>query len=164
MEVILKRDLNAYALLVPVAGLIVLFDQWTKTVVENNLGFNESWMPLTWLKPFLRVVHWKNTGAAFGIGQNLNWFFIFLSVVIILAILYYFPFIPASDMFFRTALSMQLGGAVGNLVDRIAQGYVTDFISVGRFPVFNVADSSITLGVGVLLIGMWLEERRNSND
>lgn len=164
MEVILKRDVNAYALLVPVAGLIVLLDQWTKTVVENNLGFNESWMPVAWLKPFVRVVHWKNTGAAFGIGQNLNWFFIFLSVVIILAIIYYFPLIPASDMYFRTALSMQLGGAVGNLVDRIAQGYVTDFISVGRFPVFNVADSSITLGVGVLLLGMWLEERRESDE
>lgn len=164
MEVILKRDLNAYALLVPVAGLIILLDQWTKTVVENNLGFNESWMPVTWLESFVRIVHWKNTGAAFGIGQNLNWFFMFLSVVIILAIVYYFPFIPDSDMYFRAALSMQLGGAVGNLVDRVTQGYVTDFISVGRFPVFNVADSSITLGVGVLLLGMWLEERRNSDE
>jgi len=159
MEVHLKRYFDAYALLIPVAGIIVALDQWTKRIVENNLAFNESWMPYAGLKPYMRVVHWKNTGAAFGIGQDLNWFFILLSVIIILAIFYYYPQIPKTEPYFRVALSMQLGGAIGNLIDRITQGYVTDFISVGRFPVFNIADSSITLGVVVLLVGMWLEER-----
>jgi signal peptidase II len=55
---------------------------------------------------------------------------------------------------------MQLGGAVGNLIDRVTQGYVTDFVSVGNFAVFNVADSCITVGVGVLILGVWLQERR----
>ena len=54
-----------------------------------------------------------------------------------------------------------MAGAAGNLIDRIYRGFVTDFISVGRFPVFNVADSCITMGVVVLLIGMWIEERRS---
>jgi len=61
---------------------------------------------------------------------------------------------------------MQLAGSLGNLIDRLTQGFVTDFISVGNFPVFNVADSSITVGVGVLLLGVWVEERklkRNEN-
>jgi signal peptidase II len=55
---------------------------------------------------------------------------------------------------------MQLAGALGNLIDRMTIGHVTDFVSVGNFPVFNVADASITVGVGVLLIGMWVQEKR----
>jgi signal peptidase II len=83
-----------------------------------------------------------------------------LAIVIIALILIYFPMIPADDFFFRLALSLQMAGAAGNLIDRLYRGYVTDFVSVGRFPVFNVADSCITLGVVVLLIGMWIEERK----
>jgi signal peptidase II len=55
---------------------------------------------------------------------------------------------------------LQLAGATGNLIDRLYRGYVTDFVSIGRFPVFNLADSCITMGVVVLLIGMWIEERK----
>ncbi|MFO8035452.1 MAG: signal peptidase II [Anaerolineales bacterium] len=157
-------DYKAYGFLVPVSGLIVALDQWTKSIVESNLVFNETWMPLEWLRPYIRIVHWKNTGAAFGIGQGLNVFFMLLSVVVILVIIYYFPRIPRSDIFFKAALSMQLGGAIGNLIDRFTQGYVTDFISVGTFPVFNIADSCITVGVGVLLLGMWLEERDTQDE
>jgi signal peptidase II len=57
-----------------------------------------------------------------------------------------------------------MAGALGNLIDRLYRGYVTDFISVGRFPVFNVADSCITMGVVVLLVGMWIEERREQDE
>jgi len=160
----LKKNLQAYLFLGSISGFIVALDQWTKTVVESNLVFNETWMPVAWLRPFLRIVHWKNTGAAFGIGQGLNYFFMILSILVILVIVYYFPLIPDSDRFFQTALSMQLGGAIGNLIDRINHGYVTDFISVGRFPVFNVADASITLGVGVLLLGIWFEERERRDE
>jgi len=72
--------------------------------------------------------------------------------------------IPEDDFFFRLALTLQMAGAAGNLIDRLYRGYVTDFISVGRFPVFNVADSCITMGVVVLLIGMWIEERRSKDE
>jgi len=64
----------------------------------------------------------------------------------------------------RVAIAMQLGGAIGNLIDRLVFGPVTDFISVGRFPVFNVADSSITVGVGLLLLALWLAERRERRE
>jgi signal peptidase II len=57
-----------------------------------------------------------------------------------------------------------MAGALGNLIDRLYQGYVTDFISVGKFPVFNVADSCITMGVVVLLLGMWIEEKKNRDE
>ena len=57
-------------------------------------------------------------------------------------------------------MAMQMGGALGNLVDRIVFGPVTDFIAVGEFPVFNIADSSITIGVGLLILSLWVNERR----
>jgi signal peptidase II len=62
----------------------------------------------------------------------------------------------------RIALAMQMGGALGNLIDRLTQGYVTDFVSLGRFAVFNVADASISVGVAVLVIGVWLKDRQDA--
>jgi signal peptidase II len=62
------------------------------------------------------------------------------------------------------ALVLQMGGALGNLISRLVEGTVTDFISIGSFAVFNVADSSISIGVAVLIAGMWLEERRASRE
>ena len=121
-------------------------------------------MPWEWLAPYARFVNWHNTGAAFGIFQGMNEVFIGLAFVIIALILVYFPQIPEDDFYFRLALSLQMAGAAGNLIDRLYRGYVTDFISVGRFPVFNVADSCITMGVVVLLVGMWIEERRSQDE
>jgi signal peptidase II len=148
----------------PITIGIVALDQWTKYLVRINLPFNQVWMPWDWLLPYARIVHWRNTGAAFGIGQGMNLFFIILAFLVMGMILYYFPEIPENEFFLRLALSLQLGGAAGNLIDRLAHGHVIDFISVGTFPVFNVADSSITIGVGVLLLGMWLEARREKDE
>ncbi len=64
------------------------------------------------------------------------------------------------DWTLRVALGLQLGGAAGNLVDRLSMGRVTDFISIGNFPVFNIADSAISIGVVVLLLGVWINEQR----
>lgn len=164
LEDSLKRFLEAYTFLVPIALVLIFLDQWTKSIVRDSLTLQESWMPVAWLAPYVRIVNWQNTGAAFGIFQGLNGVFTVISFVIILAILLYFPQIPENDHFFRLALTMQLGGAAGNLIDRLSRGYVTDFISVGRFPVFNIADSCITLGVVVLMIGVWMEERRKKDE
>jgi signal peptidase II len=126
-----------------------------------NLDFQEVWMPLEWLRPYARIVHWQNTGAAFGMFQGMNTVFMILAVIVSIAIIYYYPRIPRSEWYLRLALCLQLGGAVGNLIDRIHQGYVNDFISVGTFAVFNVADASISLGVAVMLIGLWYKERQS---
>jgi signal peptidase II len=159
MEDSLKRYLKAYSFLLPISASLVIIDQWTKSLVRNNLSISESWMPLEWLAPYVRIVNWHNTGAAFGIFQGNNGVFIALAIVIIVLIFMYFPTIPESDIFFRLALSLQVAGAAGNLIDRLFRGSVTDFISIGKFPVFNVADSCITMGVVVLLFGMWAEEK-----
>lgn len=160
----MKKYLKAYAFLLPIAISLVALDQLTKTWIRNNLVFNELWMPWEWLAPYARLVNWHNTGAAFGIFQGMNGVFVGLAFVIITLILIYFPSIPHNDFFFRLALSLQMAGAAGNLIDRLYRGFVTDFISVGRFPVFNIADSCITLGVVVLLIGMWIEERKSHDE
>ncbi len=160
----MKKYFNAYAFLLPISLFLVALDQLTKSWVRTNLAFNELWMPFEWLAPYARVVNWQNTGAAFGIFQGMNSVFIVLAFVIIGLILIYFPMIPDVDIYFRLALSFQIAGAAGNLIDRLYRGYVTDFISIGKFPVFNVADSCITLGVVVLLIGMWVEERKPQDE
>jgi signal peptidase II len=156
----LKKYLTSYAVLFLIAGIIVLLDQITKEWVRLNLQLGEIYRPELWISSYFRIVHWKNTGAAFGMFQNMNPVFMVLSVLVSAVILYYFPQIPRQDWVVRLSMGMLLGGAVGNLIDRFRQGYVTDFISVGKFPVLNIADASISVGVAVLFIGMWLQERQ----
>ncbi len=150
-----------YSILFGVAGVLVALDQWTKWLVRENIEFGGMWLPewLSWLSPYARIVHWYNSGAAFGMFQNGNLVFTILAFLVIGAIIYYFPHVEKEDWTLKVAMGLQLAGATGNLIDRLIQGKVTDFISVGSFPVFNVADSSITVGVIVLLLGVWLKER-----
>lgn len=157
----LNRYWRDYAVLVLLAGLIIALDQWTKWLVRTNLPFQGTWLPawLEWLGPYARIVHWSNSGAAFGTFQNGNTVFTILAIIVIGAILYYYPRVEAGDWTLRLAMGMQLGGATGNLIDRLLMQRVTDFIAVGNFPVFNVADASISVGVVVLLLGVWLKER-----
>ena len=147
-------------LLIGCSGLIVALDQWTKYLVRTQLEVGETWMPIAWLAPYARVIHWNNTGAAFGLFPTASVVFTVVACLVSVAILYYFPRVPAGQWPLRVALILQFAGALGNLIDRLVIGTVTDFISVGTFPVFNVADSSISIGVAVLVAGMWLEERR----
>lgn len=159
MEIFLKRYLRDYTVLFMVSGLIIGLDQLTKSIVRSNLPIEGVWSPWHWLTPYARIVHWKNTGAAFGMLQNFGDVFTVLAILVSIAIIYYFPQVPRKDWPLRVAMCMQLGGAIGNLVDRLSQGYVTDFISIGTFPVFNVADASISVGTAILILGMWFVER-----
>lgn len=159
----MKKHFWDYVFLFSIAGIVVLIDQVSKYMVRTNLAYSEIWAPWPWLLPYARIVHWQNTGAAFGMFQQLSIIFTILPFIIIGAILYYFPRIPRADWLIRIALSMQLGGAIGNLIDRLHLGHVTDLISVGNFAVFNIADASITVGTLLLILGMWLNERKNES-
>jgi signal peptidase II len=159
LEVDLKRYIRDYALLLLMAGIIIGIDQWTKMLVRSKLEFGAIWAPWDWLLPYARIVHWNNSGAAFGILQGQSLLFTILAFLVTGVIIYYFPRVSSHDWTLRMAMGLQLGGAVGNLVDRLTmKGNVTDFISVGSFAVFNVADASITVGVVILLIGVWIKE------
>ena len=161
----LESKIKDYALLFGVAGVSVAFDQWTKWWVRENIAFGGEWLPdwLTWLSPYARLVHWYNSGAAFGMFQNGNLVFTILAFLVIGAIIYYFPHAEPDDWTLKLAMGLQLGGAMGNLIDRLLMGKVTDFISVGAFPVFNIADASISVGVAILLLGIWLKEREEKS-
>ncbi len=157
------KTIRMYTPLVLIASLIIALDQWTKWLVRTNIPFGGRWLPEGWegLMEYARIVHWTNTGVAFGMFQGFGYIFAGLAVVVAALIVYYYPQVEASDWWMRLAMGMQLAGALGNLIDRLTQGgHVTDFISVGSFAVFNVADASITTGVVVLILGLWWKERQ----
>lgn len=157
----MNSKLKDVLMLFGVAGISITLDQWTKWWVRENIEYAGQWLPesLMWLSPYARVVHWYNSGAAFGMFQNGNLIFTILAFIVIGAILYYYPTVEANDWTLKLAMGLQLGGAVGNLIDRLIMQKVTDFISIWNFPVFNIADASISVGVAVLLLGVWLKER-----
>jgi signal peptidase II len=150
-----------YVIMFLIAGLIIGLDQWTKVLVRTNIPLGGDWLPtwLVWLLPFARIRYWYNSGAAFGIFQNGNLIFMTLAIIVAGVILYYLPRTSRKDWWLRLALAMQFSGAVGNLVDRFQFGHVTDFISVGTFAIFNIADASISVGVAVLIVGVWVTDR-----
>jgi signal peptidase II len=161
----LKRIFWDFIILIIIAGSIVFLDYWTKNLIRQSLDLGESWMPLEWLAPFARIVHWRNSGAAFGMFQNGGLIFTILAIIVSIFIIFYFPQVPRKEWALRLAMGMQLGGALGNLLDRLLfDGYVTDFISVGAFPVFNIADSSIFIGVCVLLLGVWISGKKEKRE
>ncbi len=141
-------------------GLILGLDQASKQWVRSRLAFGEVWEPIPAISPYFRIVHWENTGAAFGMFPDGGMVFGVIAVVVSAAILYYFPQVPSNHRLLRAALILQFGGALGNLIDRLRQGPVTDFLAFGRFPVFNLADAAISVGVALLILSMWFEEHR----
>jgi signal peptidase II len=156
----LKKYFWDYVFLLTIALIIVILDQWTKNMVRTLIPLGQSWSPWSWLEPYVRIVHWQNTGAAFGMFQRFGMVFTVLAFIVSIGILYYYPQVPRKDWAMRLAMAMMLGGAVGNLIDRLIQGTVTDFVSVGTFAVFNVADACISVGTLILILALWNSERK----
>jgi len=139
-----RRDLLFFA----TAAVVLALDQLTKHVVRATLEQGEAF-PEGWP---VRFVHVTNTGAAFGILQEQNAFLVITTVIGVGAILLYYWYPPFEHAIMTAAVGMLLGGAIGNLSDRLRLGEVTDFIDFPHYPAFNVADSSIVVGVAVLVI------------
>jgi signal peptidase II len=158
----LRASWKDYLLFLLAAGALIALDQWTKHLVRTNLPLGGDWLPesLNWLMPYARIRHWYNSGAAFGLFQQGNLIFTVLAFIISGVILYYFPRLPKEEWYLRVALILQFTGAVGNLIDRLRFQHVTDFISVGNFAVFNIADASISVGVAILVLGVYLSEQK----
>jgi signal peptidase II len=156
-----KNSWPDYLFLILVAGALIWLDQWSKAWVRTNIPLGGDWLPtwLTWLLPYARIRYWYNSGAAFGFFQNGNTIFTILAIIVDCFILYYFPRTSRREWWLRVAMAMQFAGASGNLIDRLYFQHVTDFISVGNFAVFNVADASISVGVAVLVLGIWWKEQ-----
>jgi signal peptidase II len=157
----LKRLVNQ-SLVFWIAGLVILIDQYTKYLVRSTLAVGEGWSPAPGLEPYFRLFHIENTGAAFGMFQSGGIVFTVVAIVVSIVIVYYAARLPEGHWLLRAALGLQLGGAIGNLIDRLVNGPVTDFfnlLSLINTPIFNVADLSITLGVIFLVLLMWHDSR-----
>jgi signal peptidase II len=146
-----------------VAPLIIVLDQWTKRLVVGKLGLYESWAPIPALADWFEIHYITNTGAAFGLLQNANLLFIGIAVAVSTIIVIYYFRLPSGQWLLRLAMGLQLGGALGNLIDRLRVGNVIDFIHVQYWFVFNIADASLVVGTALMalvLLRQDLEERK----
>ncbi len=143
-----------------IMGLVLLADQLTKYLVETRIPLYGVWAPIPALEGIFRIVHTTNTGAVFGLFQGTGMFFAALAVVVAGAIVYFNLTLPGNQWAIRVALGLQLGGALGNFIDRLRQGHVTDFIDTGPWYIWNLADLAITSGVILFAFAYWREIRR----
>ena len=147
--------------------VVLVFDQFTKWLAESNLTFNE---PVPVIEPFLNWTLAYNYGAAFSFladaGGWQKWFFSGLALVMSIFLTIYLLKAPRQAKLLSLGLALVLGGAVGNLIDRLLHGHVIDFIhvhnaNVWHYPIFNIADMGISVGVAMIVIDMiFLEKRR----
>lgn len=153
-----------YKLLLIIAPLVIVSDQWTKLIVDKNMMLYQS---IEVLENFFHITYIRNKGAAFGIlsGADASLripFFLATSFIAIGIILYVLKTHKGESPIFPVALSLILGGAIGNMIDRVRMGEVIDFLDAHwyqhHWPAFNVADSAITVGMGFLIYQMITEK------
>lgn len=145
------------------SGLIVAFDQLSKFVIERELALLQSITVL----PVLEITRMHNTGAAFSFLADAagwqRWLFTALAVIVSIVLALWLRRIDRGARVLAAAVALILGGAIGNVIDRIRLGHVIDFIYVHwnqhYFPAFNVADSAICVGAGLLMLDTWLSSR-----
>ena len=134
---------------------VFVFDQVTKAIIRSSLSLGDSWPE----EGIFRIVHGLNTGSAFGLFAGFTNLLVVASIIGIVFILFVFLKQNNNVIWLRLSLGLIVGGALGNLFDRVKDGAVVDFISVGWWPAFNIADSSISIGMGLLLVTMLLGEK-----
>jgi signal peptidase II len=138
---------------------IIALDRWTKQLaVDALLESGVRSVPL--IGEYIRLTYVENRGAAFGVLQDQTAFFILVGVIVISVIIASYRYIPEPSWMLNVCLGLQMGGAVGNLIDRIQVGYVVDFIDLTYWPVFNIADSAICVGVAGLAYSVLFPPRR----
>ena len=146
-----NRRLGRGLLLIGIAVLVIGLDQLTKWLVRTNMALGQS-VPR---EGIFRLTYTTNTGGAFGILANQAFLLALVAVIGIAVFLIYLRYIPLRSRLLKIGLGLDLGGAIGNLIDRLRfSGRVTDFIDIGPWPVLNVADMSIV--VGTILIAYYL--------
>lgn len=136
---------------------ILVADQLTKALVVANLAIGEK---ARLLGDLVQVWHAQNRGAAFSLFQGGTVLFLVVSVLSIAMVAYFHRGMRDRSPWLHVVLGVILGGTLGNFLDRLRQGYVTDWLSVGigdtRWPTFNVADSSVVVGIGILVVYLFL--------
>ncbi|WP_379967092.1 signal peptidase II [Ectobacillus sp. sgz5001026] len=144
-----------------IALAVILVDQFTKWLIVTYMEYGDS---ISIIQDVLYITSHRNRGAAWGMLQNQMWFFYLITIVFVIAIVYYLKKFGKRDKLLGVALGLILGGALGNFIDRVFRKEVVDFIHTYifsyNFPVFNVADSSLCIGVALLFIQTLMEGKK----
>lgn len=160
-----------------IALIVLLLDQASKWYIRTRMSPGESWAVLG---DFFQITSQRNRGAAFSILQNQRWFFLLITLFVVAGILWYLRKTIRSDrLLLSAALGLLLGGAVGNFIDRALFGEVTDFLQFSfqfawfgkhidyTYPIFNLADSAIVVGVVLIFLDTlldWRKEKRGKGN
>jgi signal peptidase II len=147
-----------------VAAIAVVLDQITKALVINAFGPSENGNATTIIPHVLEFRHDENTGAAFSLFQGRSTTLLLIGVVVIGVLIYYYRALPQGNPLLRIAVGAVLGGAVGNLIDRVRLGHVTDWVHISHYPTFNLADSCITVGMLTLAVYLLFLDRSPRRD
>jgi signal peptidase II len=144
-----------------IALFVILLDQFTKWLIVSKMNYGDS---ITIINNILYITSHRNQGAAWGILQGQMWLFYVITLIVIVAIIYYIQKSAKGKVLLGVSLGLMLGGAIGNFIDRVMRKEVVDFIHAYifsyNFPVFNIADSALCIGVILLMIQMLLDERK----
>lgn len=144
-----------------VAIVIIALDQLTKHLVSTRMDIGES---IEIISDFFYLTSHRNAGAAFGILQNQMTFFYIVTTIVIIVIIYYLHKLGKDSVLTGISLSLILGGAIGNFIDRIVLGEVVDFFDFYfgsySYPIFNIADAALVVGVIMVLILMTIAEKK----
>jgi len=163
-----KKPLKIYILLFVIVALVLVVDQMTKSYIVKSLRLYES---MVVIQHFFSLTYTRNPGAAFGFlaeqdGAFRSIFFVSISGVALIFLIYFFIKTPAKDILSIVALSLILGGAIGNFLDRIQRGEVIDFLDfyIGRHHwwIFNIADSAITVGISLLILQTFFNKTKEN--
>ncbi len=146
-----------------VSLIVIVADQLTKFIVSTTMDLGQS-IPI--INNFLYFTYIRNPGAAFGILPHQTLFLVLVTVLVVALILYYFKVLSPKYKYVRLGLSMQMGGAIGNLIDRVRDdSHVIDFINFTIFPpIFNLADMAIVIGIIIFLVSFWYTEKKESEE
>ncbi len=145
-----------------IAIIAIIVDQLTKYWIATGMERGDQ---ISVIGNFFLITSHRNQGAAFGILQNQRWFFVVVTLIVVVAIIWYIQKVKSQpDKLLPVALSLVLGGAIGNFIDRARMGEVVDFLQFNfgsyTFPIFNVADSCIVVGVALIIIDALLDMSR----
>lgn len=155
--------MRRWIILLLIIGAVLLADQVSKNIIINSLSIGETRQPIPALVPFFQITRSENTGAAFGFLTQAGDIFLIIAVVVVVAMIVFYPRIPDSAWLTQIAVGLVMGGALGNALDRVQHGAVIDFIHY-QLPgivsnVSNVADHAIVIGVVLIFIDSWRTDR-----
>ena len=144
------------------AVVVVILDQWSKYYVQSQMSLG---MSIPVIPEIFHLTYILNPGAAFGILENQRFFFVVIAVAMIATVVYLYPRLPSKPLLLRLGIGLMVGGAVGNVIDRIKTGYVVDFFDFRIWPIFNIADIAIVVGVSCIVYTLvFTEEKKDEAD